>query len=242
MNDLPASFKKKPVLIALGVGAAIVVLYALARSSGSTPTVDSTSATLTSQSLANQYNIAALGYQATLANDAAANHAADVSANTAIALHVLDNTNNIATVNGNIGLQQIEGAQAIKINADNAAANIDLAKLNEATTITLAPTMQAIAQINANADVAKAGIASSAATTIANLNAATAQKGISAGTTQSLISNAGGLVNAAGGLSSLFGGAGGASSLFSGGSSALDLGALGGAGESAGALDLLAFA
>lgn len=161
-------FAKKPAVLAVGAVIGIGILIMASRG-GSAPANNGDAGLLQSQAIASgtnvqlsgqatQYNIAGLEFQTALAHDAAAAHAADLNANTAITLRTfatLDNLNN----NNNLQVQQRAGiAGSIALNDSNNKALLEAARIQASTAIAVAPIQanlaEHLAQISANTAIA----------------------------------------------------------------------------------------
>lgn len=214
MDNPLQSIAKKPVVLAVGLALGVGLLILASR--GNNGGASNAAVTLQSQAIASganvalsgqttQYNMAALNYQTALAGNAVAMHATDVNAVTAIELNALSNLQNLGVVDMQETMQRQAIKGSIEINAANNAAYLDMAHLQAATAITLAPVQAAmnenLARIAGSNAVALANVNASTAITLGQINAnsrqqiASTQQGTALG--GALINNIPGIIGAA---------------------------------------------
>lgn len=204
----------------LGIGGLVGVALLIMASRGKAAPSGGADITLASQNIAastnvalagytSDYNKAALEYNARVAANAVEIHNTDVSAATTLQLQAASTLDTLARFAGQISLTQMQGAQSIALQHDNNDAYLAAAELNANTMITLAPHIEALAQIQATTDVAKAGIAAATATTIANIQASVTNRQTYANTTQGILNGLPALLGALDGVGA-FEGLGGA--------------------------------
>lgn len=167
---------KNPAVIIGGIVLALILVYVFTRSgtsvdSGAATTLQSqataSSTDVALSSAAYDYGKAALQYNAALAQIAVDSHTADLSANTSIVAQTLANLDNLTTHEAQLQLNSDNVAGSIALNAQNNSAMLEQAKIQAATTTTLAP-------LAASTSLAMASIGASTALDTARINAGTA--------------------------------------------------------------------
>lgn len=181
---------KSPIAIGVGLLIGLFLLYAMSRgkSGGGSSAGDMTMASMATTASSNvalagyttDYNKAALGYQAGLAQIAAENHATDVNASMAISQHSLSMLDNIAQAAANVNAIRETSRATVNLAHENNEAMLSYANIQSntllATNTTQSDLVRYLADVDSSKSLELARINERSQNTLADINNETARR------------------------------------------------------------------